>query len=87
MSCTTTEFHHLEIGDRYIMLITPTSRILKPFLGPFIKTGHFQFTKTNEYGESTGPTFSAMWHDAVKPLCLEETIQENNRNVLSSILT
>ena len=86
MSCIATEFHHLEIGDRFSLLKTPTSRILKPFRGPFIKTGHFLFTKTNEYGESTGPEFTAMWHDAVKSLCLEETIQENNRNVLSSIL-
>jgi hypothetical protein len=86
MSCSATEFHHLEIGNRFLMLKNPNSKMLKSFRGPFMKTGHFLFTKTNEYGESTGPAFSAMWHDPVKPISLEETIQDNKKNVLTSIL-
>jgi hypothetical protein len=86
MSCNATEFHHLEIGDRFLFIKNPISKVLKSFRGPYMKTGHFVFTKMNEYGESSGASYSAMWHDPIQPLCLEESIRENNKNVLASIL-
>lgn len=64
----------------------PTSKILKDFRGPFMKTGHFTFSRLNERGNSTGPSFNAMWHDPIRPLSKEEAIKENNQNVLTTIL-
>jgi len=81
-----TEFHHLEIGQRFMLEKNPTSKILKNFRGPFVKTGYFSFSRLNERGASAGPSFSAMWHDPIHSLSKEEAIKENNKNVLTSIL-
>ncbi|NLF50597.1 MAG: hypothetical protein GX577_05625 [Leptolinea sp.] len=81
-----TEFHHLEIGQRFMLEKNPISKILKNFRGPFMKTGHFSFSRLNERGNSTGPSFSAMWHDPIRPLTIDEAIKENNKNVLTTIL-
>jgi hypothetical protein len=80
------EFHHLEIGQRFMLEKNPTSKVLKNFRGPFMKTGYFLFSRLNENGDSTGPAFNAMWHDPIKPLTKGEAIQENNKNVLITIL-
>jgi len=81
-----TEFHHLEIGQRFMLEKNPTSKILKNSRGPFMKTGHFLFSRLNENGDSIGPGFSAMWHDPIQPLSKAQAILENNKNVLTTIL-
>jgi hypothetical protein len=86
MSGVITEFHQLDIGQRFMLEKNPLSKVLKGFRGPFIKTGFFLFARLNENGDSAGPAFNAMWHDPIKPLSKEEAIQENNKNVLTYIL-
>jgi len=80
------EFHALEIGDRFMLIEMSSNKFLKTFRGPFIKTNHFSFTCVNECGDSIGKQFDASWHDAIRPLNLDQSIEESNKNVLSTVL-